>query len=81
MIPGEKLFGLPILWNLIQDSYPVTSESKDLLTCALESLCQILGTAQASRVRDYYLILALRNIKEGKSLYPSICVFKCIFEG
>ena len=80
LIPGERLFALPVLWNMIQDSYQ-TTEKKDLLQCALDSLGQILRDPSSSRVKFYYLLLALNNLKQGKSLFPSICVFISIMEG
>jgi len=42
---GEKLYGLPVLWGIMQDSYQSAAElaGHEILRVALESMCHLLS--------------------------------------
>mmetsp|Transcript_4486 Transcript_4486/g.6709 ORF Transcript_4486/g.6709 Transcript_4486/m.6709 type:complete len:281 (-) Transcript_4486:5559-6401(-) len=77
---GEKLYGLPLFWDIVQDGYQQGSK-KDLLQCALDSLCEILSQTSDKKIRVYYLLKVLANLKQGLSLYPSVSIFASLIEG
>jgi hypothetical protein len=78
----DKLYGLPVLWNIVQDSYQTGGEltSSEILTVALDSLCEVLAQPFARSVRMYYLMACLNNLRSGSSLFASICVAVSIVE-
>lgn len=78
----DRLYGLPILWNIVQDSYQNGAEltSSEILRLALDSLCEVLTQPFARSVRMYYLLACLNNLRSGTSLYASICVAVSIIE-
>ena len=78
----DRLYGLPILWNIVQDSYQNGAEltSSEILRLALDSLCEVLTQPFARSVRMYYLLACLNNLRNGTSLYASICVAVSIIE-
>lgn len=80
---GENLYGLPVMWNIMQDSYQSGAEltGSEILRVALESMCEILTQPFARPVRMFYLLACLNNLKQGISLYPSICVAISILDG
>lgn len=45
LLEGQKLYGMPILWGIIQDTFKSTGEvkSSEILALALGSLCEILA--------------------------------------
>lgn len=56
LLEGQKLYGMPILWDIIQDTFKSTGEvkSSEILSLALGSFCEIL--AQPLAPRAYYLM-------------------------
>lgn len=75
-----KLYGLPILWNIVQDSFHSGAEikSSDVLRVALEAIQEILARPLAPRM--YYLLKSINNLRQGVSLYPSACIVVSIVE-
>jgi len=80
---GDKLYGLPVFWGILQDSYPGGDalSSAELLRVALDCSREILALPFARSARLLYLVASLKNLKEGTSLYPSVCVAIGILEG
>ena len=70
------------MWNIVQDSYQNGAElaSSEILRLALDSLCEVLTQPFARSVRMYYLLACLNNLRNGTSLYASICVAVSIIE-
>ena len=86
---GVKLYGLPILWNIVQDSFHADGEKKSgsLSRVALEAMEEILARPVAPQLsttgqgqRIYYLLKAINNLRKGVSLYPSACLVMGIIE-
>lgn len=79
---GEKLYGMPILWMLLQDEYEGSSElsNNEQLELVLEAVREVLSQPSSHKIRMFYMLKALKNLMEGKSLYSSIAVFTCIVE-
>lgn len=79
---GEKLYGMPIFWMLLQDGYEASSDlsGTDQLELVLEAVREILSQPYSQKIRMFYLLKALGKLMEGKSLYSSIAVFTCIME-
>lgn len=78
----DRLYGLPVLWNIVQDSYQNEGDlrSEEILTLALNALCEVLAQPFARSVRMYYLMACLNNLRNGSSLYASISVAVSIVE-
>jgi len=78
----DRLYGLPVLWNIVQDSYQNEGELRDseILPLALSALCEVLAQPFARSVRMYYLMACLNNLRNASSLHSSICVAVCIVE-
>jgi hypothetical protein len=71
---------MPILWDIIQDSFKSSGEvkSSEILSLALGSFVEIL--AQPLAPRAYYLMRCIQNLKECRSLYPSACILISIVQ-
>lgn len=71
---GQRLYGLPIYWKVLQDSYKCndTATRADLVKVAQDSMIDILNQTQARSGLMYYLLKSIINLNEGRSLYPSI---------
>ena len=79
---GEKLYGMPILWTLLQDGYVSKSDlsGSDQFDFVLEAVREILSQQFSQKVRMYYLLKSVKNLIEGKSLYSSSMIFISILE-
>jgi hypothetical protein len=64
MRPGEKLYGLPVYWSVLQDSYQCTDATlrAELLRVSLESITELLAQACARPAALFYLLSCLRNL-------------------
>lgn len=72
--PGDKLYGLPVFWMVLQDNYKCTDAKLrgELLRVALDSITELLGQSNTKAAALFYLLQCLRNLDAGTSLYPSI---------
>ena len=77
LVKDERLFGLKIFWEFVQDKSPFQpppGKGALLFQTALAALKEILGSQRSVRVRPYFVTLCLSNLREGRSIYPSACL-------
>lgn len=72
----EKLYGLPIFWDLIQDK--ATFVTPEMLDLAISSIAEILKQQFARHVRMTYLVRAVDNLIKGESVVTSITIAQSI---
>ena len=68
-------FGLPVVWELIQDDHAVSEEIK---LQALQQLIEFLSRRECYSQIEYYIELSIDNIKKNHSIIPSIQLLRHI---
>jgi hypothetical protein len=83
LLPDEKLYGLPVFWSLLQDSYQCADAKlrSELHRVSLESVTELLAQPCARPAALFYLLSCFNNLLQGISLYPSICLTISILGG
>ena len=69
----EKLYGLPIFWELIQDRMSSTV-SNELLELALSSITETLKQPFSKHIRMPFILKSIENLMKGESLVQSIII-------
>lgn len=73
---NEKLYGLPLFWDLAQDRSQQVS--KDLMELAITSIIEILKLPSSKHIRMTYIIKSLENIQNCESVVQSITIIQHI---
>mmetsp|Transcript_9589 Transcript_9589/g.9218 ORF Transcript_9589/g.9218 Transcript_9589/m.9218 type:complete len:225 (+) Transcript_9589:1473-2147(+) len=68
LIGNEKLYGLPLFWELVQDK--MTNQiSTELAELAMNSLVAILKQEYIKHIRMHFVLKSLENLLKGETVY------------
>ena len=62
----EKIYGLPIFWELIQDK--TQNISNEILENSINALTEILKSPSCKHIRISYLLRAIENLIKSESI-------------
>lgn len=67
LLGDEKLYGLPIFWDLLQDKAGV-AVSQELMEQAIKSITETLKQTCSRHIRMTYLVRSIENLIKGESI-------------
>ena len=73
LLGDEKLYGLPIFWDLLQDKAGVTV-SQELMEQAIKSITETLKQPCSRHIKLTYLVRSIENLLKGDSIAQSIII-------